>query len=130
MNIETKITKGIKVSVSSRYQSDQSKPAQGQHVFAYQVTIENQSPHTVQLLKRHWYIFDACAIRREVEGDGVIGEQPVLKPGESHSYQSWCPLQSGIGTMGGYYTMVRITDDSNFKVEVPKFNMMAASMLN
>jgi len=128
--METKITKGIKVSVECNYQEEQSNPAKQQFAFSYQVTIENQSQHTVQLIKRHWYIFDACAIRREVEGDGVIGEQPVLKPGERHSYLSWCPLQSGIGTMRGYYTMIRITDDAKFKVEVPQFNMMAPVMMN
>jgi len=81
-------------------------------------------------LKRHWYIFDAFAIRREVEGDGVVGEQPVLKPSESYSYLSWCPLQSGIGTMHGHYIMNRITDDAQFKVEVPQFKMMAPVMMN
>ena len=130
MNMEVKITKGIKISVECNYQEEQSNPAKRQFAFSYQVTIENQSQHTVQLLKRHWFIFDASAIRREVEGDGVIGEQPVLKPGESHSYISWCPLQSGIGTMRGYYTMTRITDGAQFKVEVPQFNMMAPVMMN
>jgi len=129
-NMETKITKGIKISVECNYQDEQSNPAKQQFAFSYQVTIENQSQHTVQLMRRHWYIFDACGIRREVEGDGVIGEQPVLKPSERHSYRSWCPLQSGIGTMRGYFTMVRITDDAKFKVEVPQFNMMATVMMN
>lgn len=126
----TQITRGIKISVEGQYHPEQSKPERNQYVFGYQVEIENQSSHTVQLLRRHWYIFDACAVRREVEGEGVIGEQPILKPGEIHRYSSWCPLISGIGTMHGNFTMLRVTDDSEFKVAVPKFSLAAPVLMN
>jgi len=128
--METLTTNGIKISVESSYQSDQSKPIQQQYVFSYEITIENKSSHTVQLLRRHWFIFDSAGIRREVEGEGVIGQQPILKPGELHRYTSWCPLFSGMGKMHGVYSMVRLTDDASFKVRVPEFTMIAPTFLN
>ena len=128
--METLITKGIKISVVSKYQASQSRPVHNQYVFAYQITIENQSNHTVQLLRRHWYIFDASGMRREVEGDGVIGKQPILHPGESHQYTSWCPLFSGMGKMHGTYLMESQLDQSRFEVLVPEFQMIAPPKLN
>lgn len=126
----TQITKGIKVSVDNYFYSEQTKKDRTQYIFGYTIEIENQSPHTVQLLSRHWYIFDACGIRREVEGEGVVGQQPVLKPGESHRYSSWCPLISGIGSMHGNFTMLRLTDGARFKVKVPKFHLTAPVLMN
>lgn len=128
--METLTTKGIKISVKVRYQTSQSRPVHNQYVFAYQVTIENKSEDTVQLLRRHWYIFDSCGMRREVEGDGVIGKQPILRPGESHQYTSWCPLFSGFGKMHGTYLMQQQNDSSTFEVGVPVFHMIAPSKMN
>lgn len=128
--METLTTNGIKISVENYYQPNQSKPEQNQYVFAYNINIENKSTHTIQLLRRHWYIFDAIGERREVMGEGVIGKQPILKPGESHSYTSWCPLVSGIGKMHGTFSMIRLTDDARFEVEVPEFKMIEPPKLN
>lgn len=128
--METLTTNGIKISVENYYQPNQSKPEQNQYVFAYNINIENKSTHTVQLLRRHWHIFDAIGERREVMGEGVIGKQPILKPGESHSYTSWCPLVSGIGKMHGTFSMIRLTDDARFEVEVPEFKMIEPPKLN
>ena len=128
--METLITKGIKISVETEYQPHQSKAEKNHFIFAYNIHIENKSTHTVQLLRRHWFIFDAIGQRREVEGEGVIGEQPILKSGETHSYKSFCPLFSGVGKMHGTFTMIRLTDDVVFKVVVPEFKMMIPSKMN
>ena len=82
--METLITQGIKVSVLPSYQAAYSRPAQNRYIFAYHITIENQSTDTVQLLRRHWFIWDSNGTIREVEGEGVIGQQPVLDPGQKH----------------------------------------------
>lgn len=128
--METLTTKGIKISVAVRYQSSQSRPAHNQFVFAYQITIENLGEHTVKLLRRHWHIYDTCGMRREIEGEGVIGKQPILRPGELHQYTSWCPLFSGMGKMWGGYLMESQLDQSRFKVRIPEFQMIAPSKLN
>ncbi|MEM9824240.1 MAG: Co2+/Mg2+ efflux protein ApaG [Bacteroidota bacterium] len=127
--METLTTKGIKISVDVRYQASQSRPVHNQHVFAYQITIENLGEHTVQLLRRHWYIYDACGMR-EVEGEGVIGKQPILRPGDIHQYTSLCPLFGGIGKMRGTYLMESQINQSRFRVLVPEFQMVAPAKLN
>jgi ApaG protein len=90
------ITQGIKVTVETEYQPSYSSPSQYHYVFTYRITIENQSDFTIQLLRRHWHIHDAGFITREVEGEGVVGQQPVLEPGQSHQYVSGCNLKSGL----------------------------------
>ena len=84
----TEITQGIKVSVETEYQPSYSSPSQYHYVFTYRITIENQSEFTIQLLRRHWHIYDAGFNKREVEGEGVVGQQPVLEPGQTHQYVS------------------------------------------
>lgn len=128
--MEILITNGIKVSVAPIYQEKHSRPKERYFVFAYQVTIENLSPRTVQLLRRHWYIVDSSGPAREVEGEGVIGQQPVLQPGQSHEYVSWCPLQTEIGKMFGTFLMTDVEDQSEFLVRIPEFRMIAPSKLN
>ncbi len=125
----TEITQGIKVSVITEYQNGYSVPAQGHFVFTYQITIENNSEYTIQLLRRHWYIHDATFEKREVEGEGVVGLQPVLEPGEVHQYVSGCNLRSGIGKMFGFYLMERVVDGKKFKVNIPEFTMIAPFLL-
>lgn len=120
----TSITKGIKVSVETEYQPKYSSPRQYHYVFTYKVTIENQSEHTIQLLRRHWFIKDAGFKEREVEGDGVVGQQPILEPGQYHEYTSGCNLRSGIGKMYGTYAMERIIDGVQFEVAIPEFTMV------
>lgn len=126
----TEITQGIKVSVETEYQPSYSSPSQYHYVFTYRITIENQSEYTIQLLKRHWTIYDAGFSSREVEGEGVVGQQPVLEPGQNHQYVSGCNLKSGIGKMVGTYQMERIVDGAKFKVIVPEFTMIAPIRLN
>ena len=93
----TEITKGIKVTVETEYQPSYSSPSQYHYVFTYRITIENGGDFTIQLKRRKWQIYDAGFMSREVEGDGVVGQQPVLEPGQTHSYVSGCNLKSGIG---------------------------------
>ena len=126
----TATTKGVKISVETEYQPTYSSPTQFHYVFTYRITIENLGEQTIQLLSRHWYIHDANRPVREVEGEGVVGLQPVLEPGESHTYVSGCNLKSGIGKMLGTYTFERIIDGKKFTVEIPEFTMFVPYKLN
>ena len=126
----TEITQGIKVSVETEYQPTYSSPSQYHYVFTYRITIENQSDNTIQLLRRHWHIHDAGARKREVEGEGVVGQQPILEPGQSHQYVSGCNLKSGLGKMFGTYLIERIVDGKLFKVNIPEFIMVVPFRMN
>ncbi|MCA6074857.1 Co2+/Mg2+ efflux protein ApaG [Fulvivirga sedimenti] len=126
----TEITQGIKVSVVTEYQPVYSSPSQYHFVFTYRVHIENQSENTIQLLRRHWHIYDAGARTREVEGEGVVGQQPVLEPGQKHEYVSGCNLKSGLGKMTGTYLMERIVDGKQFEVKIPEFSLIVPFKLN
>ncbi|EIM73091.1 CO2+/MG2+ efflux protein ApaG [Nitritalea halalkaliphila LW7] len=124
------ITEGIKVSVRVQYQRAHSSPWQQHYVFTYHVEIENNSPYTVQLLRRKWEIFDAADSKKIVEGEGVVGQQPTLEPGEKHAYVSGCNLKSGLGKMLGTYTMERIVDGQLFDVNIPEFQLLAEDLQN
>lgn len=124
------ITNGIKISVRSRFEPEHSSIAEHRYVFSYKITIINESDYTVQLLRRHWYIYDSNTNNREVQGEGVIGEQPILSPGASHEYVSWCPFNSEIGMMKGHFTMQRDIDDQLMDIVVPNFTMVASPRLN
>ena len=126
----TEITQGIRVTVETEYQQAYSSPSQHHHVFTYRVTIENQGDFTIQLKRRHWQIIDAGFAPREVEGEGVVGNQPVLEPGMNHQYVSGCNLKSGVGKMSGTFSMERIVDGMTFKVRIPEFHMAAPHRLN
>ena len=126
----TEITEGIKVTVETEYQPYYSSPSQYHYVFTYKIGIENNSAFTIQLLKREWQIHDAGFHIRTVEGDGVVGVQPVLEPGEFHQYVSGCNLKSGLGKMVGYYLMERVVDGAKFKVKIPEFVLVAPQRLN
>lgn len=128
--IEIAITKGIKVTVEPIYLEKQSRPMQKYFVHAYRVRIENHSDEIVQLMRRHWFIYDSTGVVREVEGEGVIGEQPTLAPGEFHQYTSWCPLSTEVGKMHGNFTMQAAKDRKTFKVVVPVFPLIAKPILN
>lgn len=122
--METAITHDIRISVETMYQPMYSKPLAKEYVHAYRITIENLGDQTVQLLSRHWYIWDSNGITREVQGDGVVGEQPILKPDGSHQYVSGCPIKTDIGKMYGEYTMKRLSDGVLFQVVVPTFYLI------
>jgi ApaG protein len=126
----TAITQGIKVSVTSEYQAEYSNPLKAHYVFTYRIVIENQSDFTIQLRRRRWFIFDSCGTTTEIEGQGVIGQEPVLAPGQSHQYVSGCHLQSDIGKMKGTYVMERLIDRSEFSVMIPSFTMVVPYRLN
>lgn len=126
----TEITEGVKVSVETNFQPEYSSPVQSHYVFSYRILIENHSHYTVQLLRRHWLICDAQGATREVEGEGVIGEQPILEPGETHEYVSGCNLKTELGKMKGSYLMERIVDGKNFRVNIPEFVMVVPFKLN
>lgn len=115
-------TDGVIVRVQSYFIEDQSDPDENQFVWAYRVQIENQSEHTVQLMTRHWEITNALGVMTVVDGDGVIGEQPILAPGESHIYTSGTPLETPTGFMGGHYGM-RASNGRVFDAKVPHFSL-------
>jgi ApaG protein len=118
------VTDGIRVEVMSSYSPENSRPLEGEWVFQYTVRITNQGSQTVQLLSRHWVITDAADHVEEVRGPGVVGEQPVLAPGQSFKYSSWCPLKMPMGVMHGTYQMAR-TDGSHFDIEIAPFGLKA-----
>lgn len=124
------ITQGIRISVETEYQSAYSSPIQHHHVFTYRVTIENQGEFTIQLKRRHWIITDVGYPQREVEGEGVVGNKPILEPGMHHQYVSGCNLKSGIGKMYGTFQMERVVDGALFTVRIPEFQMTAPFRLN
>lgn len=128
--MKPKITKDIKVSVEVYFQEEYSKPLADQYVFSYRVTIENLGQRTVQLISRHWFIQDASGNHREVKGEGVVGKQPVLGPGEYHQYVSWCPLNTTVGKMYGTYQMIDLKSQEEFDVQIPAFRMAASFVLN
>jgi len=126
----SKVTEGIRVNVRSAYLREESLPLHEHYVFAYQVQIINESPYRVQLMRREWHITDGVGARREIEGDGVIGQQPVLNPGETHEYISGCDFDTPSGKMEGWYYFVRSVDGSEFKVRIPAFTMFVPYLLN
>ena len=118
----TAITRGIAVSVEPAYLEARSSPVSSQHFWAYRVLIKNQGRETVQLLNRHWMITNARGELTEVKGPGVVGEQPVLKPGESFEYTSGVPLDTPSGMMGGAYQMESESSE-RFDIEIPTFSL-------
>ena len=117
-------TDGIAVTVEPIYAAEHSDPAEPRYVFVYHIRIENNGERTAQLLWRHWYIHDDVAGDSEVEGEGVIGEQPILAPGDDHEYQSYCVLRGPTGAMEGYYEFKR-TDGVTLRVAIPRFELNA-----
>jgi len=124
------VTHGIEISVETRYYAPQSDPKNNHYFFVYEITITNRSEFSVQLLKRHWDITDALGEKRMVEGDGVVGESPILEPNEAFAYNSGCDFRTEIGKMSGYYTMQKQIDDSLFNVTIPEFVMVLPAKLN
>ena len=123
------ITENIRVEVLSRYSAENSRPLEDNWVFQYTVRITNQGPETVQLISRHWIITDGSQNTEEVRGPGVVGEQPVLAPGESFQYSSWCPLKTPTGNMRGTYQMARASGDQ-FDIEIAPFALNARYAVN
>lgn len=126
----TKITEGISVSVETKFRESQSNPEAGYFLFSYFVTIENYTDHSVKLLRRHWEIFDSSGEYREVDGAGVVGEQPVLNPGQKYTYESSCNFTTDVGKMKGAYYFEYLHNRKVFSVDIPEFIMIVPSRLN
>ena len=120
-------TQGVTVRVSVTYLPEQSEPARGRWFWAYHIRLENEGERPVQLLTRHWIITDGRGARHSVEGEGVVGEQPLIEPGASFDYVSGCPLATPSGAMQGSYRMVG-EDGASFDVEIPRFALVAPAV--
>ena len=116
------VTQGIRVSVECRYAPEYSQPQRNQWFFLYTIQIANESEEQVQLLSRHWVIRDATGKQEEVRGPGVVGETPVLGPGEAFEYTSGCPLATPFGSMEGTYEMVSAKGE-RFDVQIAQFSL-------
>ena len=121
--MRTKRTNGVRVDVDTYYVREKSVPAMNQYLFGYEITVTNENPEPVQLLHRHWVITDALGRTEEVKGPGVIGKQPRLKPGDSFTYDSFCPLPTPFGSMRGTYKLMRDNGEF-FDVDVPLFSLV------
>jgi ApaG protein len=118
------VTRGIRVSVDAEYAPQHSQPWQQKWFFLYTVRISNESRTRVQLVSRHWFITDASGLVEEVQGTGVIGQQPVIDPGEAFEYTAGCPLDTPFGSMRGTYEMVA-PDGEHFDIEIAMFYLDA-----
>jgi ApaG protein len=121
----SKISEGVQISVETFYQDEYSHPVNSEYMFAYRITIENHNHFSVKLLRRHWFIYDSNGQNREVEGEGVVGMQPVLEPGKQFQYVSGCNLKTEIGRMQGTYLMENLNSLTTFIVKIPPFQMVA-----
>ncbi len=123
------ITSGIKVQVVSKYIPEHTNPDIPRYFFAYWVTITNESETAIKLMDRHWEITDAIGKLKVVDGEGVIGKQPIIKPGESFSYNSFCPIETEFGMMTGHFQVKR--EDGHFiKIEIPQFQLISPFSIN
>jgi ApaG protein len=118
------ISEGVRVSVETFYQPDYSNPLQSEFMFAYRITLENHNSFPVKLHRRHWHIFDSNGSNREVEGEGVVGVQPTLNPGDNYQYVSGCNLRTEMGKMSGTYQMENLHSKQMFDVNIPAFEMI------
>jgi ApaG protein len=123
------ITRGIHVEAEATYDQERSDPSQGHHFFSYRIRIQNLGSETAQLLSRHWIITDGDGHIEQVRGPGVVGEQPVLPPGGSFEYVSFCPLPTDVGTMQGSYQM-RTESGELFDAEIAAFTLSAPHLIN
>ncbi|MGV3705730.1 MAG: Co2+/Mg2+ efflux protein ApaG [Arcticibacter sp.] len=126
----TQITRGVKISVDTMYQSEFSHPENDHFMFAYKISIENMTDATIQLVSRRWNIFDSNGSYHQVEGEGVVGLQPVIEPGSYHQYVSGCHLKTEMGAMKGCFFMTSLPDGEEFEVEIPTFHLIAPYRLN
>lgn len=124
------ITEGVNITVETFYQPNQSNPINAEFLFAYRITIENLSAVPVKLLRRHWHIVDSNGLFREVEGEGVVGQQPIIQPGENYQYVSACNLRTEIGKMYGTYLMENLYNKKTFTVAIPEFGLLAPFKMN
>ena len=128
--METLTTHGIRISVETFYQPAHSEPMRNRYLHVYNIRIENRNPFPVQLLRRTWHISESSGDTKIVEGDGVIGQQPVINENGFHEYSSYCILNTDIGKMAGAYDMIRLDTGEEFGVVIPTFILVAPDRLN
>ena len=126
----TGLTCGVKISVECLYRKDLSNISNSMFFFNYRIVIENLNDYSIQLISRYWFIFDSLNPAKEITGEGVVGEQPILQPGQKHVYVSGCDINSEIGFMRGYYVFNRLDTKDSFRVAVPKFELFAKMKMN
>ena len=124
------VTKGIKISVKTIYDGSYFKNYNLHFAFNYIIKITNQGKNTVQLKTRHWRIFDSLNSDIIIDGEGVIGEKPLIKPGDSYEYSSGCLITSPVGAMRGFYNMIDVNNGKNFRAYIPTFKLTAPQALN
>jgi ApaG protein len=128
--MKTATTEGVQISVSIRFRSDLSDLFHNKYFFNYRIEIQNNNSFDIQLMHRDWFIFDSLEEVSFVSGDGVVGEQPILRPNQKYAYVSGCELSSEIGQMKGFYTFKRLENDSLFQVHIPQFDLIYPGKLN
>ena len=126
----TQVTHGIKVSARPAFQEHHSNSVNNQYVFSYRITIENNNDFTVQVVRRQWKISDSKGNVQDVEGEGIVGQKPILKPGDKYTYESYTNISTPLGCMRGAYLMVRQHDQKTFKVDIPEFQLEVPYILN
>lgn len=126
----SKISEGVEITIETFYQSDYSNPLSNEYVFAYRITIENHNNFSIKLLRRNWKIFDSNGENKEVEGEGVVGVQPIIEKGQQFQYMSGCNLRTELGRMFGNYEMENLNTKVVFKVNIPPFDLVAPLKLN
>lgn len=124
------ISAGVMVNVEVFYQPEYSNPMQSEYMFAYRITLENYNAFPVKLLRRNWYIFDSDGTYRQVDGEGVVGVQPTIQPGENYHYMSGCNLRTEMGKMKGAYQMENLNTQAQFQVLIPEFEMIVPAKNN
>ncbi len=125
-----KLSRQVVVKAVTKFLAEYSRTDENHFMFSYNIYIRNETADPVQLLSRHWYIFDSNNSIKEVKGEGVVGQQPIIQPQEEHSYQSFCELSSDIGLMWGNYLMKNLATDKLFEVKIPEFQLITPSRLN
>ena len=124
------VTNGIKISVKTKFEGNRYQNYRMYFSFSYSITIENQSNDSVQLISRHWNIFDSLNNFEVIEGEGVVGKKPILAPKKSYTYSSYGNLTSPIGSMKGFFNMINFTTTKNFRVYIPSFQLTVPAILN
>jgi ApaG protein len=128
--MNSKISGGVKISVETFYQSEYSNPINSEFMFAYKITIENNNDFPVKLLRRRWSIYDSNGSVKEVEGEGVVGVQPVIAPASAYQYISGCNLRTEMGKMHGTYLLENVNNKKTFNVIIPSFLLQAPFKMN
>lgn len=124
------VTEGVSIRVETFYQPAQSSPFTSEYLFAYRITIENLTEYPVKLLSRHWHIIDSNGTHREVEGEGVVGQQPTIGAGDSYQYTSAVNLNSEIGKMYGTYLVENLFNKRKLTVNIPEFQLLVPAKMN